>query len=307
MPIGFLLGLLSFSLYAIGDSVIKSFSGQLSPFEIQFFVNLFAVLPIALAKGKDERWRDVLHFSNAWLMHGRAVLYTAATLCFTVAVTTIPFAETYSLAFLAPLFLAILSVLVLKEQVVATRWLLIVLSFIGVLIVVRPGFRELSMGHLMAVLCALLAAGANTMLRVVSTSEKQTSIIAVNAIYQLVVNGVLMLATFVWLGWDALARLAIIGIIGGLAQILIIRAVKLAPASHIGPTQYVQIVWAVVLGALFFNEVPDMLGYVGLAVLLSAGIATAFSDGAHARIAGRWSEFRARRNEPQIPIDGPEV
>lgn len=309
MPIGFLLGLLSFSIYAIGDSITKSFSGQLSPFELQFFINAFALVPIGFAKAKNERWRDVLHFTNPLLMHGRAFLYTAATLCFTIAVTTIPFAETYSLAFLSPLFLAFLSVLILKEEVVATRWLFIILSFIGVLIVVRPGFRELALGHFMAVLCALLAASANTILRILSNTEKQISIIAINGVYQLAVNGVLMLLLgFTALAWESLGRLAIIGLIGGIAQILIIRAVRMAPASHIGPTQYVQIVWAVVLGALFFHEVPDTLGYVGLAILLLAGIATVFSDGAHARISGRWTEFRARRNEPEINhLEGPEI
>lgn len=78
---------------------------------------------------------------------------------------------------------------------------------------------------------------------------------------------------------------------GGFAQILIIRAVARTPASHIGPTQYVQILWAVALGAVFFNETPDAIGYIGLAILV---------------IAGRWTEYRARRGEPQPPIDGPD-
>src|SRR3982751_179372 len=140
MPIGVLLGLLSFSIYAVGDAITKGFAGHLGVFELQFFINLFALVPLPLAKGKDERWRDILKLDNPLLMHGRAFLYTAATLCFTFAVTTIPLAETYSLTFLAPLFIALLAVLVLKEKVVATRWVLIALSFVGVLIVVRPGF-----------------------------------------------------------------------------------------------------------------------------------------------------------------------
>ena len=73
-----------------------------------------------------------------------------------------------------------------------------------------------------------------------------------------------------------------------------------APASHVGPTQYVQIVWAVVLGAIFFHESQDVIGYAGLALLVLAGVATIFSDGAQARISGRWAEFRARRGEPEI-------
>ena len=308
MPIGVLLGLLSFSIYAVGDALTKSLGGQVGVFEIQFFINLFALVPIVFAKDRSERWRDTFRLANPLLMHGRAFLYTAATLCFTFAVTTIPFAETYSLAFLAPLFLALLAVIVLRENVVATRWVLIALSFVGVLIVVRPGFRELGIGHLAAILCALLAAAANTILRIVSTSEKQISIIAMNGLYQLVVCGTLMLiAGFTPLDWMQLARLAIIGIMGGFAQILIIRAVARTPASHIGPAQYVQILWAVALGALFFNETPDAIGYIGLAILVIAGVLTVFSDGAQARIAGRWSEFRARRGEPQPPIEGPDL
>jgi drug/metabolite transporter (DMT)-like permease len=308
MPIGVLLGLLSFSIYAVGDAMTKSFAGEIGVFELQFFINLFALIPIVFAKDKSERWRDTFRLSSPVLMHGRAFLYTAATLCFTFAVTTIPFAETYSLAFLSPLFLALLAMLILKEKVVATRWILVALSFIGVLIVVRPGFRELGIGHLSAVLCALLAASANTILRIISNREKQISIIAINGAYQLVVCGTLMLiAGFTPLDWGQLARLATIGIIGGFAQILIIRAVAMTPASHIGPTQYVQILWAVALGAIFFNETPDAIGYIGLAILVASGIATVFSDGAQARITGRWSEFRARRGEPQTPLEGPDL
>jgi drug/metabolite transporter (DMT)-like permease len=308
MPIGVLLGLLSFSIYAVGDAITKGFAGHLGVFELQFFINLFALVPLPLAKGKDERWRDILKLDNPLLMHGRAFLYTAATLCFTFAVTTIPLAETYSLTFLAPLFIALLAVLVLKEKVVATRWVLIALSFVGVLIVVRPGFRDLGFGHLAAIFCALLAASANIILRIISNREKQVSIIAMNGIYQLVVSGILMVTSFAALSWWDLVRLMTIGVIGGVAQILIIRAVQRAPASHIGPTQYVQILWAVVLGAIFYRESPDALGYIGLAILVVAGVATIFSDGAQARIAGRWSEFRARRGEPETTrIEGPEL
>lgn len=307
MPIGVLLGLLSFSIYAVGDAMIKGFSGQIGVFQLQFFINLFALVPIIFAKPKGEHWRDTFKLANPLLMHGRALLYTSATILFTFAVTTIPFAETYSLAFLSPLFLALLAMLILKEKVVATRWVLLTLTFIGVLIVVRPGFRELAPGHFAVILCALLAAGANTILRVISNSEKQISIIAMNGLYQLVISGVLMAATFTPMDWMQVARLALIGIMGGFAQILIIRAVQRSPASHIAPTHYVQILWAVLLGAIFFNESPDAIGYFGLVLIVVAGIATVFSDGAQARLIGRWTEYRARRGEPATKVDGPDL
>jgi drug/metabolite transporter (DMT)-like permease len=241
-------------------------------------------------------------------MNARAVLYTAATICFTVAITTIPFAETYSLVFLSPLFLTLLSVLVLKEGVGVMRWLLVGASFVGVLVVVRPGFHQLGPGHIAAITCALFAASANTVLRMISNDERQISIIAVNGAYQLVVNGVLMLASFATPSLYDLLRLGIVGVLNGIAQLLIIRGMQRAPASQIGPTQYVQILWAVVLGALFYREGQDAIGYAGLVLIVAAGVATVFSDGAQARISGRWAEFRARRGEPETNrTEGPDL
>lgn len=309
MPTGVLLGLLCYSIYAVGDAITKSFTGShLSVFEINFVLNLFTLVALPFARQPDEKWRDIFKLRRPVLMHARALLYTAASLCFTFAVTQIPFAETYSLAFLAPIILTFLSLVVLKEKVAPLRWLLIVLSFIGVLIVVRPGFRDIGLGHLAAIGCAVSVAGANVILRLISTSERQSSIIAVNGVYQIAFAGLLMLGSFVVPTFDELFRLAIIGLIGGVAQVLVIRAMQLSPASHIGPTLYVQILWAVVLGALFYHESQDAIGYGGLALLVLAGIATIFSDGAQARISGRWTEFRARRGEPEVNrVEGPEI
>lgn len=309
MPVGVLLAVLSYSIYSIGDSIVKSFgSGTLSVFEINFFINLFALVSLPLARNSDDRWRDVFRLRRPWLMNARAVLYTAATICFTVAITTIPFAETYSLVFLSPLFLTLLSVLVLKEGVGVMRWLLVGASFVGVLVVVRPGFHELGLGHIAAITCALFAASANTVLRMISNDERQISIIAVNGAYQLVVNGVLMLASFATPSLYDLLRLGIVGVLNGIAQLLIIRGMQRSPASQIGPTQYVQILWAVVLGALFYHEGQDAIGYVGLVLIVAAGVATVFSDGAQARISGRWAEFHARRGEPETNrTEGPDL
>ena len=309
MPLGVLFALLSYTLYSFGDAMTKAFSGQFSVFEINFFINLFAVIPGIFAKAKGDRWRDTFRLGSPWLMHARSLAYTVATVCFVFALTTIPIAEAYSLVFLTPLFVSLLSVIVLKENVSATRWVLVALSFVGVLIVVRPGFRELHPGHFAAVFAAFAAAAATTILRIVSGKERQFSIIAMNGAYQLAVCGVLMLVFgFALLSWFDLARLAVIGLLGGGAQILVIRALRIAPANQVGPTQYVQILWAVIFGAVFYHEFPDQLGYFGLAVLVVAGVATIFSDGAEARIAGRWSEFRARRGGPKFTeIDGPEI
>jgi len=309
MRIGVLIALLSYSIYSVSDSILKSFgSATFSAFELNFLLNLFALVALPFARQPGEQWRDVFRFRHPWLMNGRALLQTAAALCFTVALTRIPFAETYSLVFLTPLFLSLLSVLLLKEHVAITRWLLVGASFVGVLVVVRPGFRELHWGHLTAVASAAAGATSTTILRVVSGREAKLSIVAMNGAYQIIGAGILMAFTFIMLSPMQLFRLLCIGVFGGTAQLFIITALQRSPASHIAPLQYSQIIWAVIFGSIFYFEFPDYIGVMGLVVVVLSGLATVFADGARTRVAGRWAEFRARREGPKFTeVEGPEI
>jgi drug/metabolite transporter (DMT)-like permease len=308
MPLGVVLALFSYSLYSCGDALVKSFSAELGVFEIGFFSNLFALVPAVFAKRQGEHWRHAFRLGNPKLLHIRGVTAFVSSVAITYSFTTIPLAEAYSIAFLTPLFITILSVAVLKERVTLDRWLLVSLSFVGVLIVVRPGFRELHWGHLTALISAFASAASTTILRVVSGKEQRLSIIAMNGLYQLVGNGVMMIFGFSLLAPMQLFRLVCIGVFGGVAQLLVIAALKLAPASHVAPTQYVQILWAITFGSVFYREFPDEIGIVGLIVVVISGIATVFSDGARTRIAGRWSEFRARKEGPKFTeVEPPEL
>ncbi|HTJ56408.1 MAG TPA: DMT family transporter [Devosiaceae bacterium] len=308
MPLGVFFALLSYSIYSCGDAITKSFSGQLGVFEIGFVANLFALVPAMLAKRPHEKWRCAFQLASPWLLHVRGVMAVASSISIVYAFVTIPLAEAYAIAFTTPLFLSLLSVLVLKERISPSRWLLVGLSFVGVMIVVRPGFRELQPGHLAALFSAATSAASTTLLRMVSGKESRLSIIAMNGAYQLGGNGIFLLFTFSMLGWFDLLRLAAIGLFGGVAQLLVIAALQRAPASHVAPAQYVQILWAVSFGSLFYAEFPDSIGICGLVVVTLAGLATIFADGARTRVAGRWSEFRARRGGPKFTeVEGPEI
>jgi drug/metabolite transporter (DMT)-like permease len=308
MPLGVIFALLSYSLYSCGDAITKSFTGQLGVFEIGFFANLFALVPPALAKPKGEKWRHAFRLTHPWLLNLRGVFAVTSSICITFAFVTIPLAEAYSIAFLTPLFITLLSVLVLKEKVPLSRWVFVGLSFLGVMIVVRPGFRELHPGHFAAVLSAVCSAASTTILRIVAGKERKLSVIAMNGVYQLAGNGIFLIFSFMMISWQQLLRLMGIGLFGGIAQLIVIAALRIAPANHVAPTQYVQILWAVSFGSLFYHEFPDAIGIVGLVVVVLSGIATATADGARARVAGRWSEFRARKGGPKFTeVEGPEL
>jgi drug/metabolite transporter (DMT)-like permease len=297
--LGVVLALAAYGIYSTADAMVKGLGGTLGPFEIGFFTTVFSIIPALFSKPKDERWRDTFKLRRPWLMTLIAICRTASAMLITYSFVTIPLAEAYSLVFLIPVMTIILSVVVLREKVGLERWALVILSFIGVVIVVRPGFKELELGHLTAFLCAISAAISVTAMRMVSNEERRVSLFALPGLLTLAANAVfLVLLGGMWPTWGLLAGLLVCGVLGGIGYLLQIAAVAAAPASRVAPMQYSQIVWALIYGALFFAEAPDAIGLVGLVVVVAAGIGNIFADGARARLAGRWAEYRARRDNP---------
>jgi drug/metabolite transporter (DMT)-like permease len=226
---------------------------------------------------------------HPWLVHLRSVTGLLGNMCVIFAFVSIPLAETYSLAFLAPIFIVILSVVALRETVSMQRWLFLAMSFVGVLLVVRPGFRDLQLGHLAAVAAAFFGAISTTVLRRVAPEEKRVTLIAVPLGYILVVNFVLMLPALRLPTLPEFALLLAIGGLGGTGNMLFINAARLARASEIAPMQYSQIAWAIIFGAVFYAEHPDLIGYAGLSVVVVFGILNVMSDETRIRIFSRWT------------------
>ena len=289
MPPGVILAFAAYTLYSCCDAIIKGFGSDLTIHEIAFWTALFSFLPAMFIKPKEERWRDFWRMEHPWLVHLRSATGLLGNLCVIYAFVHIPLAETYSLAFLAPIFIVILSVFLLRESVGWQRWAFLGMSFVGVLLVVRPGFRELQLGHLAAVGAAFFGAISTTVLRRVAPYEKRVSLLAVPLGYILVVNFALMLPSVELPTLTEFALLLTIGALGGTGNVLFINAARLAKASEIAPMQYSQIAWAITFGALFYAEFPDVIAYAGLTVVVIFGVLNVMSDETRIRIFSRWT------------------
>lgn len=271
---GILLGFLAYALFSCGDAAIKALSGRLPVFEIGFFAAFFASFAVPFVRPAHERWRDIFRMNRPKLVLLRAASGTTAGILGVIAFTTLPLAEAYALIFLAPLFVTLLSVLFLGERIGWRRMLAVVVGFIGILLVVRPGFRELLPGHLAAAAIALCAATTTIVLRALGPTEKRITLMGTTMLTALAVNGALMLFQFRTPTPGDIGWLAVAGLLAGVAHIIFMAATRAAPANRVAPTQYTQMIWAVVLGALFFGEFPDLLGLVGLALVGISGLFT---------------------------------
>ena len=292
---GILLALVAYAVYSWGDAAIKALGGGLSVFEIGFYMTLVSAVCIALTTPKDEKLLHFWRMNRPWAVQARALSGTAASVLSVIAFTTIPLAEVYALIFLAPLFVTLMSVFLLKEQVGPWRWFAIVAGFAGVLLVVRPGFRELETGHIAAVVVALLAAFSVILMRSLSARETRTTMLGFLMLYIIGFNGVAMLVTGARTPTlQEAAILLVAGIFAATGNILLLRATRFAPANQLASTHYSQIVWAVVLGALFFQEEPDLLAILGLAIIGSSGLLTVARERIRLGTV-RWNPFSRNR------------
>lgn len=305
---GVLLAVASYAVYAWADALIKGLGHSISVYEIGVAYTAVSLIPMLLAKPAGERLRDTFRFRHRWLMPAILILRTTSSVSVTYAFTAIPLAEAYCIVFLIPVFIAILSVVALKEDVRIERWLLIIASFAGVLLVVRPGLRSLEFGHLAALICACSDAGAAVLTRFVSREERRITLIVAPTICTMTFNGIMMLITgFILPSPLQLAMLAVCGIFCGIGYILYVTAVSTALASRVAPMLYSQIVWALILGATFFGEVPDQLALTGLAVIVIAGVGSVLADGTRSRLTSYTARKRSELAEaPTVPRP-PEV
>lgn len=292
MPVGVILAFAAYAVFSISDALIKATGPAMSVFEIAFFTTSFSIIPLMLTKG-GERFRDMYRLHHPWLVHLRCTTAILGTACVMYAFTHIAFADVYAVGFTTPIIVTILSVVFLRETVTPQRWLLLVLCFLGVVLVIRPGMREIEPGHIVIMIGAALGAITTIVLRHVAPRERRVSLVGLQVLYSGIFNGILMIPTFVVPSLEQLAVFAGIGLLGGLGGLMLIAATKRTPANLVAPVQYSQLIWAILFGALFFGEYPDWISVVGMLIVVTAGLLNVLSERRPIRWKPRLFFFRA--------------
>ncbi|HTV84414.1 MAG TPA: DMT family transporter [Dyella sp.] len=271
---GVLLGFASFAAYAISDAFVKSLHGTVPPYESVFFGAVFGLAALPFMMSRGDRWQDALTARRPWLWWVRSVAGAVGNITSVTAFTLLPMAEVFTLIFLMPIFVTLLSVLFLKEHVGWRRWSAVFVGFAGVLVVLRPGFRALGVGHLAALICGLFAACSVIALRMAGPHEKRISLYGAGVVGPLVAGGVLMIPRFIWPDLHQWLLLAGYGLLAALAGVLLMYATLIAHANRVAPTQYSQMLWAIGFGYWLFGDRLDWPMLVGIVLILGAGLFT---------------------------------
>jgi drug/metabolite transporter (DMT)-like permease len=204
---------------------------------------------------------------------GRMALGLTAMALNFVAFILLPLAEATTIGFSVPIFSVVLAALVLGEPTGKWRWGAVAGGFAGVLLIVQPGSGEVPLlGASVALAAALLTASVTIVIRRLGATERATTTVFWFAVSSLVPLGLLM---FHFAGPHDAVTWAILGglaIAGGLAQLTLTGALRLAPVALVMPMDYTSLVWAVLLGAWIFGELPTPWVWAGAPIIIASGL-----------------------------------
>jgi drug/metabolite transporter (DMT)-like permease len=203
----------------------------------------------------------------------RGLLLFLGALFFISALKFLPLAEATAIAYLSPLFVALLSVIFLKEKLELSRWIAILCSFGGVIIIIRPGSGVFTWASLLPIANAFTFAVYQIVTRRIAGVESPyTSIFYVGLVGTVLLSVIL---PDVWVAPQSVGHViafATIGMLGALGHLILIKANVYAPASRLAPFSYSQLIWVAIIGFVVFGDFPDSWSLLGMAILVASGI-----------------------------------
>lgn len=232
---------------------------------IRYAIGLVFVLPVL------RSMMDAQITPRLWgLFATRGILHAIGVILWFFAMTRIPLAEVTAMNYLSPVYVTIGAALFLGERLAFRRILAVVAALVGAAIILRPGFRELSLGHLAMLVNAAVFAVSYIVAKIVSDEAKPSVVVAMLSIWVTIGLAPFAAATWVTPMWSQIGILAAVACFATAGHYTMTLAFRSAPLTVTQPVTFLQLVWATALGAVFFAEPVDVYVVIGGAVILSA-------------------------------------
>lgn len=296
---GILALIAGIAIFSVQDLILKLLSGDY-PLHQAMLLRSLTAIPFLLA---ITRWFDgtlTTLVSPSWpLMLARGGLNFVAYTLYYLALAALPMATTVALYFTAPLMIVVMSVFILGEHVSAPRWIAVAAGFAGVILMVRPGGEVFDWAALLPIFCSVAYAGSMIMARTMGARDTAAAMafwgniafLGCAAALSLVfgwggtgdgVHPSLAFLTRGWVwpsGWDLFLMVSC-GFIAAVGLTLLTQAYRVAQSSVVAPFEFTFAFWGVLWGWLFWSDLPDALGWLGISIIIAAGVYVLRSEGA---------------------------
>ena len=274
---GMALGVGAYTLFAVHDAMIKGVIMVLPAPQI-LFVRGLVIVVLCLAIGRTRLVVDLWQSKNRALILGRGLMTLAAWVMYYSSGRHLQLAEMTTLYYVAPVLTTVLAVIFLKEQLTLARIGGASIGFFGIVVAANPSGFSIGWPVIMVLGAALFWAVAMILMRTISKSDRTiVQVFAQNLIH------VTLMGAFALPFWQGMELREIVlcvaaGLIGGLAQFILVEAARAVPASVLGTVEYGALIWSFVFGYLFWGEMPATTVYIGAFFVVAAGLTLAISE-----------------------------
>jgi drug/metabolite transporter (DMT)-like permease len=258
-------------IFAVMEGLVKWLSAGYPTLQIAFCRSLGALV-VALLLAASGPGLASLRTRRLGGQLWRSTFGFASLVGFFYAYGAMPLADAIAIGFAAPIFMTALSIWLLGERVGLHRWSAVIIGFAGVLVMVRPGQGPLGGPAMIALAATFLYALAMIQVRKLSPTESAGTIVFYFSLFSTFASGLAMPVVWVAPDWQDALLLAGVGVLGGLGQLGLTQAFRLAPVSVVAPFDYIMIVWGTAIGWYVWGDLPDGATIVGAVIVVASGI-----------------------------------
>jgi drug/metabolite transporter (DMT)-like permease len=277
-------------VFSLQDLIIKLISGEYPVHQVLTIRSLVA-MPVLLALVAFDGGLRTVASRRAPALIFRSVLMFIAYTTYYLGLASLSLATAVSLYFASPLFITVLSVWLLREKVGPRRWAAVLVGFLGVVVMVRPGSELFEWASLLPVCAGLAYAVSQVTARKLGETES-AAVMATYGNFVFMAAGLVLIIVFgagnfaneghpslafLVRGWSTPGTVDLLlmmscGIIAAVGLTLLTEAYRSAQANIVAPFEYTALIWGVLFGWLFWRELPDLVGWIGMAVIIGAGL-----------------------------------
>ena len=276
---GIALKVASVLLFAVMSALIRGFGDTVPVGQVVFFRSAFAIVPVVIVYAARGELMTALRTDHPFGHLARGVLSVFGMFLSFAALARLPLVDATAISFAAPLITVALAALILKERVRAYRWGAVAIGFFGVIVMLAP-YLDVgdavatgpAIGALLALAAAFCNSGTAIQTRRLTVTETTSAIVFYFSSFCALAG--LLTLPFAWHPPTELefAKLVAIGVVAGIAHILLTEGYRFAPASVLAPFEYTAMMWAFLLGYAIFGEIPTPAVVLGAAIIAASGL-----------------------------------
>ena len=269
--VGILFAVAAYFSFSILDAFQKTAVINHSIFQLLFIKYIFTLL-LSCSEAKRKNNYKFWQSNNVKLQVLRSFFSIIESGCFVLAFRYLSLADVHSVGSLTPVIIVALSALILKENVSPKTWIAIFVGFLGVLIILRPGLSIFDIKSLLPLMAAFFLGLYQVVTRKVSENDSTETSLFYTSLIGFIVMSILAFVYWQPLTLNSYFLFTGIGIFFSMGIYFQIIALSKARASIIQPFHYTLIFWAIILGYLVYDDLPDMPTIVGAIIIAASGI-----------------------------------